>query len=60
MYAMSYVRDSVYLYDLFKRHPVPGVLLAHTRPTMFYIHLVNSCWCARQKMIMDTYNLTPH
>ena len=26
MYGMSYVRDSVYLYDLFKRHPISGAL----------------------------------
>ena len=40
MYGMPYVCESVYLYDLFKRRPAPYVLLAHARPTMFYIHPV--------------------
>ena len=30
---VRYVRDSVYLYDLFKRHPAPGLGTRYARPS---------------------------
>ena len=61
MYGMSYVCDSIYLYDLFKWHPVPGVLLAHTPPhNVLHSPSKFMLVCQAEDDNGDTYNLTPH